>query len=123
MDNLQTIQKFFFFQAEDGIRDVAVTGVQTCALPISRFASASVIAITCSAMGAAYAPGLLATMICEGRSANGIWSAPAEMSWMNVTCCNLLYSWGRTSRGKFHERSILACSKDCSRCTGGISFR
>src|SRR5256884_3644000 len=25
---------FFFFQAEDGIRGVAVTGVQTCALPI-----------------------------------------------------------------------------------------
>src|SRR2546429_6833898 len=31
----------FFFQAEDGIRDVAVTGVQTCALPIS----------SCSAVG------------------------------------------------------------------------
>src|SRR2546429_3568470 len=29
---------FFFFQAEDGIRDVAVTGVQTCALPISPLA-------------------------------------------------------------------------------------
>src|SRR5206468_5291802 len=26
---------FFFFQAEDGIRDLIVTGVQTCALPIS----------------------------------------------------------------------------------------
>src|SRR5437763_16293001 len=26
---------FFFFQAEDGIRDTSVTGVQTCALPIS----------------------------------------------------------------------------------------
>src|SRR5258707_9848554 len=26
---------FFFFQAEDGIRDIGVTGVQTCALPIS----------------------------------------------------------------------------------------
>src|SRR5256886_15653356 len=26
---------FFFFQAEDGIRDLTVTGVQTCALPIS----------------------------------------------------------------------------------------
>src|SRR2546430_8851610 len=26
----------FFFQAEDGIRDLTVTGVQTCALPISR---------------------------------------------------------------------------------------
>src|SRR3712207_8753868 len=33
---------FFFFQAEDGIRDIGVTGVQTCALPIfSRFLRAS----------------------------------------------------------------------------------
>src|SRR3989441_7717467 len=30
---------FFFFQAEDGIRDKLVTGVQTCALPISNAAS------------------------------------------------------------------------------------
>src|SRR2546430_8080011 len=29
------ISLFFFFQAEDGIRDLTVTGVQTCALPIS----------------------------------------------------------------------------------------
>src|SRR5438445_7446324 len=28
---------FFFFQAEDGIRDIGVTGVQTCALPISEW--------------------------------------------------------------------------------------
>src|SRR3712207_7647749 len=28
------MQFFFFFQAEDGIRDIGVTGVQTCALPI-----------------------------------------------------------------------------------------
>src|SRR5437762_5872764 len=28
--------RIFFFQAEDGIRDTSVTGVQTCALPISR---------------------------------------------------------------------------------------
>src|SRR5437762_10641883 len=27
---------FFFFQAEDGIRDTSVTGVQTCALPICK---------------------------------------------------------------------------------------
>src|SRR3712207_3753669 len=32
---------FFFFQAEDGIRDIGVTGVQTCALPISRVAGAA----------------------------------------------------------------------------------
>src|SRR5690554_7367084 len=30
---------FFFFQAEDGIRDADVTGVQTCALPISGHSS------------------------------------------------------------------------------------
>src|SRR2546421_4400643 len=30
------ISLFFFFQAEDGIRDLIVTGVQTCALPIFR---------------------------------------------------------------------------------------
>src|SRR5437667_1486099 len=33
---------FFFFQAEDGIRDRDVTGVQTCALPISRGAAATI---------------------------------------------------------------------------------
>src|SRR2546429_6483208 len=31
---VSSVVMFFFFQAEDGIRDVAVTGVQTCALPI-----------------------------------------------------------------------------------------
>src|SRR5256884_7377601 len=35
-DTVIVFQFFFFFQAEDGIRDVAVTGVQTCALPILR---------------------------------------------------------------------------------------
>src|SRR3712207_4947521 len=38
----------FFFQAEDGIRDIGVTGVQTCALPISkpprRYSDASLLA-------------------------------------------------------------------------------
>src|SRR2546430_4125788 len=30
----RALDVFFFFQAEDGIRDLTVTGVQTCALPI-----------------------------------------------------------------------------------------
>src|SRR5256885_6838214 len=34
------IHFFFFFQAEDGIRDYKVTGVQTCALPICLRAAA-----------------------------------------------------------------------------------
>src|SRR5207249_5753145 len=33
---LDLYPEFFFFQAEDGIRDRNVTGVQTCALPISQ---------------------------------------------------------------------------------------
>src|SRR5688572_31025499 len=32
---MSSFTNFFFFQAEDGIRDLTVTGVQTCALPIS----------------------------------------------------------------------------------------
>src|SRR5438552_17297168 len=47
---------FFFFQAEDGIRDDLVTGVQTCALPIS-----------------------------NGSTAMGIWLAPPPMISM-VSC-------------------------------------
>src|SRR2546421_6567899 len=35
VQNLYFFIFFFFFQAEDGIRDLIVTGVQTCALPIS----------------------------------------------------------------------------------------
>src|SRR5207244_8858041 len=35
---------FFFFQAEDGIRDDLVTGVQTCALPISSIRPTSALA-------------------------------------------------------------------------------
>src|SRR3989441_8798421 len=38
-----SISVFFFFQAEDGIRDKLVTGVQTCALPISAAAPHPVI--------------------------------------------------------------------------------
>ena len=34
--DIQCVVCFFFFQAEDGIRDTSVTGVQTCALPISK---------------------------------------------------------------------------------------
>src|SRR3712207_7878139 len=35
-DYVRIPSELFFFQAEDGIRDIGVTGVQTCALPISR---------------------------------------------------------------------------------------
>ena len=34
IEEMGLVMDFFFFQAEDGIRDIGVTGVQTCALPI-----------------------------------------------------------------------------------------
>src|SRR3712207_8665151 len=37
---------FFFFQAEDGIRDIGVTGVQTCALPICNMKHSPFVKIT-----------------------------------------------------------------------------
>src|ERR1017187_10516244 len=40
----------FFFQAEDGIRDTSVTGVQTCALPIWKYSSIAQRAATASKM-------------------------------------------------------------------------
>src|SRR3989442_5948803 len=42
---------FFFFQAEDGIRDADVTGVQTCALPI--YATRAVVALCAAHPGPA----------------------------------------------------------------------
>src|SRR5690606_32859775 len=41
---------FFFFQAEDGIRDFHVTGVQTCALPISAFRTVMVVGVKPSSL-------------------------------------------------------------------------
>src|SRR5205807_7393708 len=43
---------FFFFQAEDGIRDYKVTGVQTCALPISSAAETRALPSTGRAVAA-----------------------------------------------------------------------
>src|SRR3989339_845726 len=37
--NASCLRFIYFFQAEDGIRDLIVTGVQTCALPIWEFSS------------------------------------------------------------------------------------
>src|SRR5258707_10680431 len=46
----------FFFQAEDGIRDIGVTGVQTCALPISGHVAESLVSGTAATVTQATAP-------------------------------------------------------------------
>src|SRR3712207_9094961 len=63
---------FFFFQAEDGIRDIGVTGVQTCALPIpDRLAAERPDAVGAPGGGAAARAGALAAPRGGGRRARG----------------------------------------------------
>src|SRR5688572_31156412 len=64
---------FFFFQAEDGIRDLTVTGVQTCALPISTASSAwSAVDVACcfspTTFGLAHAS-LISCGLCSAKAA------------------------------------------------------
>src|ERR1039457_2185835 len=57
---------FFFFQAEDGIRDYKVTGVQTCALPIyHRNEDAMALATADTATGPA-----VVAVVCDGVSSS-----------------------------------------------------
>src|SRR2546429_9930285 len=78
---------FFFFQAEDGIRGVAVTGVQTCALPISTGVAVGQVVIPLDQLGPQ--PALAAALDhpqlqwCELPRAsfqNGLWSARLAQS-------------------------------------------
>src|SRR5256884_5571874 len=58
----------FFFQAEDGIRDVAVTGVQTCALPIC--SSPNLLALACSDASATSSSVAMAAAADSGLALN-----------------------------------------------------
>src|SRR5439155_17290070 len=61
----------FFFQAEDGIRDGHVTGVQTCALPISAISSRTSRSVSCSiasAISSSSTPRGTCTSRCTGRT-------------------------------------------------------
>src|SRR2546422_8469779 len=64
---------FFFFQAEDGIRDVAVTGVQTCALPISPPGpTALILPVSASAT------------VSQEKASNGVGPpGPLSLAWRN----------------------------------------
>src|SRR5687768_17637059 len=73
---------FFFFQAEDGIRDVAVTGVQTCALPILAAGLLALRSLDATTLQVGVTLGVFATLAVRGlRPATphrpGWWAAPA----------------------------------------------
>src|SRR3712207_8768591 len=62
----------FFFQAEDGIRDIGVTGVQTCALPILKLSTHPFSHGLPGAMVAVLAP----TAVIQSRTASATNSGP-----------------------------------------------
>src|SRR5436305_7102875 len=82
---------FFFFQAEDGIRDADVTGVQTCALPISLL------------------PGLISAQINPGNS-----GGPVMQDGKVAGVAFQGYS-GDVAQGRSEERRV---GKEC-RCRWG----
>src|SRR2546427_94310 len=94
---------FFFFQAEDGIRDLTVTGVQTCALPlpIGGISLAMLLAATTVAAqdyDAAHIPALR----CESQF-NKTEQCPIEgpmrlARQLSVTRCVENQNWGQSRR-------------------------
>src|SRR5690349_23000650 len=80
----------FFFQAEDGIRDLYVTGVQTCALPIWEPSAAS------CAVGR--------TWIIQKKS------APSRSSPRKESLPELAASWPSRARRRSEERRV---GKEC----------
>src|SRR5690606_41086725 len=72
----------FFFQAEDGIRDFHVTGVQTCALPISEMDFMSTRNLTREEIGVVYGT---AEMMASLASANRASAAEVRKSfWLDT---------------------------------------
>src|SRR2546430_2878144 len=82
----RSVRLFFFFQAEDGIRDLTVTGVQTCALPICfRGRTLESIAFSLSGPPGAYrahltvaATGLAARLDAHGAYAHRVFNGELD---------------------------------------------
>src|SRR6266496_2708127 len=71
---------FFFFQAEDGIRDLYVTGGQTCARPISRPGEAAIFEMACWKTRSARAAG----KICPAMLSLGTRAARETACWFTL---------------------------------------
>src|SRR5256885_5297847 len=91
------VHPFFFFQAEDGIRDYKVTGVQTCALPISG-ARTRWISVTTSGV-VPHTPRKLVTTSNDPASHGSVCMSPIRMS-----------ASGLRSRARSEERRV---GKEC----------
>src|SRR3989449_7746567 len=95
---------FFFFQAEDGIRDVAVTGVQTCALPISPMKKLKML-MTIAAVVLVAAAGARAQFFARDP---GVRVGPAGAGGMLDGLTGLQPDFFTTGLGEFEEADGLA---------------
>src|SRR5699024_1675996 len=102
---------FFFFQAEDGIRDRNVTGVQTCALPIS---SGPYCTQPCSLVRIRSSYG--AHRFCSVLS----WVGSNFLSWSFTIGCSVGV-WSLRSSRSLSPSSWWHCTATPHRSTGGIS--
>src|SRR5437016_9390209 len=94
---------YFFFQAEDGIRDWSVTGVQTCALPISSLSLANVTVSTSQDGGKTWSKNVLsATIPGDDRE----WIAADQAS----KVCISYHEIGRASCRERVEISVVGVS-------------
>src|SRR5205807_4407613 len=92
---------FFFFQAEDGIRDYKVTGVQTCALPICSGRSRLVCSFTVIVM-----PGPGSTAASGGSSPDASRSYPASED-QALRCCRAVIGGRSEERRVGRERRAV----------------
>src|SRR2546430_6129632 len=98
---------FFFFQAEDGIRDLTVTGVQTCALPISAWAGPTIIT-TGTASGKSMCFNLpTLDVLCRDARARALYLYPTKA--LAQDQARALASFGLTKR-RSEERRV---GKEC----------
>src|SRR3712207_8563552 len=77
----EVILSLFFFQAEDGIRDIGVTGVQTCALPIS---------LTCLHY-------FIITLLCSYHCTTFAYGITNRLLYIHIlSCCARIYHYQRS---------------------------
>src|SRR5207244_9833941 len=100
---------FFFFQAEDGIRDDLVTGVQTCALPIFR---SDAVPCRCSSESggprhrgrAGHGTRLVSVVAAWSRSRRRPWPAAGQEIGI-ASCRERVWSWGEGGATRERRRA------------------
>src|SRR2546425_13174114 len=108
---------FFFFQAEDGIRDKLVTGVQTCALPISIIVPRDVEPGTLVFHAGTYRDPDGTLRVQGGRvfTVTGLGDTVAEAAERSAAACELIAFQGKTYRRDIGWREIRRQSARAAR--------